>query len=74
MPVMDGMESVRKIREFEMGKGGDEAKIFMVSGNCGESMIKECLDKDKGIQAQEFFKKPVDLMLLSESLKKWVLR
>ena len=33
----------------------------MISGNCSESEINECLDQEGSITANSFLKKPVDI-------------
>ena len=68
MPVMDGKTATGEIRKFEYSHDGPRSKIIMVSGNCGESEIKSCLDKNGNIKANHFLKKPVSLDDLKECL------
>lgn len=58
MPVMNGKEATRKIRQFEMNKGHEKCFLPIVSGNCTESEIEECLSPNGTIKADSFMKKP----------------
>jgi len=57
MPEVDGKQSAAKIREFELEKKLHPCFMVIISGNCSESEIKECLDKDGKIRADAFLKK-----------------
>jgi two-component system chemotaxis response regulator CheY len=59
MPVCDGKGSAQKFREFEKSMNLEPCFLIMISGNCSESEIKSCLDKDGTIRAQNFLKKPL---------------
>jgi len=59
MPVMDGKLSAQKIREIEANRNMDPCLIIIISANCSESEIQECLDKNGKIKADAFLKKPV---------------
>jgi len=61
MPVMDGKESARKIREFEVKNGLEPCLLIILSANCAESEINECLDPNGNIKANTFLKKPAKL-------------
>ena len=61
MPIMKGKESAQKIREFELEKGLQPCTMIIISANCTESEIKECLDKNGRIRANAFLKKPVTM-------------
>ena len=69
MPVMDGKDAARQIRKFEKEKGIQPCMLLMISGNCNETEINECLDMNGDIQAQAFLKKPVKM----EDIKKVIL-
>jgi len=58
MPKMNGKEAAHKIREFEKKWKLKPCLLIMVSGNCSESEINECLIKDGEIGADYFLKKP----------------
>ena len=59
MPNGDGKTAARKIREFERVFNLPNCLLIMVSGNCSDSEINECLNKDGEIRADAFLKKPV---------------
>jgi signal transduction histidine kinase/CheY-like chemotaxis protein len=65
MPVMNGKKSAEKIREFEAEKGIENCFMVIVSANCTESEIKECLDINGKMKANAFLKKPVNISELS---------
>ena len=59
MPIMNGTVTAQKIRNFEIRKKLKPCLLIIVSGNCDESEIKECVDKSGLIRANAFLKKPV---------------
>jgi CheY-like chemotaxis protein len=59
MPVMNGKEACKKIRNYEKLTQMKPCRIIIISGNVLESEIQECLDMNKEIRAQAFFKKPI---------------
>ena len=60
MPNMDGREASKKIRELEQSyKVDPPCMLIIVSGNCSDTEIKECLDQNGPIKADIFLKKPV---------------
>jgi CheY-like chemotaxis protein len=61
MPIMDGKQASRKIRQFEREKGLTPCFLIIISGNCSSSEIKECMDENGTIKAQAFIKKPVNI-------------
>ena len=61
MPVMDGKEATRRIREFESQQGLERCFLPIISGNCTESEIAGCLDNQGSIKADCFIKKPASL-------------
>jgi len=61
MPEMNGKIAIEKIREFERSKKLKPSLVIIISGNCGESEIKECLNKNGKIQANAFLKKPTNI-------------
>jgi len=61
MPIMNGKEASMKIRELEKQNNLKPTFLMIISGNCTESEIQECLDPNGKIQAQAFLKKPVSL-------------
>jgi len=77
MPIMTGKEAAKKIRQYEKKHDLRPCLLIMVSGNCSESDISECLDKNGEIRADFFLKKPAtfdDLFLvLSQHFSKELL-
>ena len=61
MPVMNGKEASRKIRELESKEGLNPSFLAIVSRNCTDSEIRECLDKRGLIRADSFIKKPASI-------------
>jgi len=61
MPIMDGKQASRKIRQFEREKGLRPCFLIIISGNCTNSEVKECLDENGSIKAQAFIKKPINI-------------
>jgi len=58
MPVMDGKLASEKIREYEAVKGLEPCILIIISGNCSESEMTECLNPRGKIRANAFLKKP----------------
>lgn len=73
MPIMDGKEAARKIREFEKNQGLEPCLLIIVSGNCAESEIRECLDVDGEIRADAFLKKPATIEELLRVIGNYVI-
>jgi len=61
MPIMDGKEAARKIRQLETEGKIKPCFLLIISGNCSESEINECLDKQGAIRADAFLKKPINI-------------
>jgi len=61
MPIIDGKDASKKIRQLEKEKNLTPCKIVFVSANCVESEMQECLNPSGEIRASAFFKKPVSL-------------
>lgn len=59
MPKMNGKTAAQKIRQFEKKNGLKPCYILMISANCLESEINECIDKNGTIMANAFLKKPI---------------
>ena len=74
MPVMDGKTSARKIREFEAAKDLYPCLMMMVSANCHESEIKDCIDKEGTIRADAFVKKPASVDVLCEIVSSYLVK
>jgi FOG: CheY-like receiver len=69
MPVMDGKTAAQKIRRLEREhKVKENTVIFMISENCGELEINECIDPAGEVRADCFLKKPVALEDLKNSI------
>ena len=61
MPIMDGKQASQKIREFEVMQGLIPCFLGIVSGNCSESEITECMNKHGQVKADAFLKKPTTI-------------
>lgn len=70
MPIKDGKEASQEIREYEKIKGIEPVKIVIMSANCDQSEISECLDPSGKIRASEFLKKPISFKDLQKSIQK----
>lgn len=73
MPVMDGKEASKKIREFEDRHGIEPCLLIVVSANCAESEIRECIDVNGPIRANAFLKKPATIDELSRVIGNYIL-
>lgn len=60
MPVMGGKEAAEKIRKYEVDNGM-EACLLVISGNCSESEIAECTNRNGKVRANVFLKKPASI-------------
>jgi len=66
MPVMDGLESTRKIREFEKeSQASKPATIIAITGVGSESVRKEAMDAGMS----QFLTKPVKFRTLQQLLE-----
>jgi len=61
MPVMDGKQASEKIREYETSRKFEPCILIIISGNCSESEMTECLNPKGKIRANAFLKKPATL-------------
>ena len=68
MPVLDGKKTAEMIRDYEDKEKLEACLLIVVSGNCSESEISECLDVKGKIRANAFVKKPASLDRLSQSI------
>ena len=59
MPLMNGKEACKNIRNYEKEHNLVPCPVVMISGNCTEGEMKECLDPNGEIGALAFLKKPV---------------
>jgi FOG: CheY-like receiver len=59
MPVMGGKEACKQIRDFELQNNVGPTKIFIVSANCLDTEVNECIDRSGAIRAEGFIRKPV---------------
>jgi CheY-like chemotaxis protein len=65
MPVMDGVDAVRKIRRIEQETGADPIWIIALTANASQEAQKECLDA--GMSA--YMAKPLNFQLLLEKIE-----
>jgi TMAO reductase system sensor TorS len=68
MPVMDGYETTRKYREWEMTQGDTHLAIIALTGNAMEHDQQLCLDAGM----DDYIKKPFNLKQLSDVLTRWL--
>ena len=61
MPKMDGKKAAQKIREYEADHNLQPSILIMISGDCLESDIRQCTDKNGRIRADGFLKKPANM-------------
>lgn len=68
MPVMDGYETTRRIRNAESGNNNINIPIVAMTANTMSG------DKEKCIEAgmNDFIAKPINIMTLHEKLKQWM--
>jgi Osmosensitive K+ channel histidine kinase len=71
MPIWNGKQASKKIREYEKKKGLKPCLLIIISANCTESEMKECLNTAGDIRAQEFLKKPVTIEDLKRIIYKY---
>lgn len=65
MPVMDGFEATRKIRENEISQGIPHTPIIAMTGNAFDSDRQKCFEAGM----DDFIAKPVDPVMLSEKIR-----
>jgi len=61
MPRMNGKIAAQKIREYEIANNLNPCILIMISGDCSDSDIHECTNKNGRIRADGFLKKPASL-------------
>jgi two-component system sensor histidine kinase/response regulator len=66
MPVMDGLEATRRIRERE--DGGEEVPIIALTAQAMDGMIEQCLDTGM----DDYLAKPVTRDSLVAALRRWI--
>jgi two-component system, sensor histidine kinase and response regulator len=66
MPVMDGVEATRRIREQE-GQSGEHRRIVALTANSSVEERERCLNAGM----DDFLTKPIQLQQLDFMLKKW---
>jgi CheY-like chemotaxis protein len=65
MPVMDGFEATRRIRELEIQRGGAASSIIVVSANC----LEEDVAATRAVGADGHLPKPVSVAALLSALQ-----
>ncbi len=70
MPVLDGFEASRKIRQFEQSQGRQQVPIIALTANALEDTHKQCL----AAGMNEFLTKPVIAEQLEAALRLYLLR
>ena len=61
MPIMDGKDASKMIRELENREGLVPCFLSIVSANCADSEVNDCLDKEGQVKADCFIKKPASM-------------
>ena len=59
MPVMDGKKACKRIRELEEKYHVRPCYIIIITGNCLDTEVTECLNPNGSIRAQQFLRKPL---------------
>jgi len=59
MPIMNGKEACKRIRDLEQTYKIPPCYIIIISGNCLDSEYTECLNPSGSIRAQKFMRKPL---------------
>lgn len=70
MPVLDGYETTRRLREREAGEGGRRIPIIAVTANATAEDRKKCLEAGM----DDFLAKPYTLAALREKIANWLPR
>jgi CheY-like chemotaxis protein len=65
MPVMDGFEATRRIRELEIQRGGAASSIIVVSANC----LAEDVAATRAVGADKHLSKPISVAALLSALQ-----
>ena len=68
MPVMDGFEMVRAIRQIEQESGRMVTPIIAITANALQGEAERC----KVAGMDDYLSKPVELQRLSQMLKRWL--
>jgi CheY-like chemotaxis protein len=68
MPVMDGLEATRRIRERERGEGGEEVPIIGLTAHAMEGIFEQCLDAGM----DDYLAKPVARESVIAALQRWI--
>ena len=74
MPIMNGKEAIKWIRNWEAKDGKEPSKIIIISGNAVEKEIQTCTDKNGPYRAVAFMTKPCDYNGLAKMLSKLGIR
>jgi len=68
MPVMDGREAAKKIREYERGSGGGRIPIIAMTADRMKGDLEKCIEAGM----DDYISKPIRREIVFEILKKWV--
>jgi len=68
MPVMDGFEATRRIREWEMGMQNSRIPIIALTASAFDEDRQKCLNAGM----DDFITKPVNIAELSAALDRWL--
>jgi len=68
MPIMDGFEATKEIREFENKSGQNNIKIVALTANAMQGDREKCLD----IGMNDYLTKPYNIVSLHKVLSQWL--
>ena len=68
MPVMDGYEATRKIREGAAGEYGKELPIIAMTANAMKGDKEKCIE----VGMNDYISKPIDAAALESKLRQWI--
>ena len=68
MPVLDGLEATRRIRQWEAANGRPRLPIVALTANAFEEDRRRCLEAGM----DDFLAKPVSLDMLRSTLSRWL--
>jgi two-component system, sensor histidine kinase and response regulator len=68
MPVMDGFEATRKIRELEARRGAARTPIIAMTANASEEDRQKCITTGM----DDYLAKPFEIATLESMLKQWL--
>jgi len=68
MPIMDGFEATKKIREIEKENGAQPVTIFALTANASNEDRERCLKSGM----TDFISKPIKREAIEDAVKRWI--